>query len=75
MANRPAPANSGMLKPRTKVTPSPNPKQPMVSKVRSASAQMKNAQMSRATSSTSGSKPITYEQARAKLKKMMRSGM
>lgn len=75
MANRPAPANSGMLKPRTKsaVTPSPNPKQPLMSQKRSAMAGIDNARMK--ASKTGGNAPVTYAQAKSKLKKMMRSGM
>jgi len=59
---------SGMLRPRTA-----NPKR--VSKATKTVAPPKTAKAGQARTSSTSNKPVTYAQARAALKKMMRSGM
>lgn len=69
MANRPAPANSDMLKPRSKKSGS------AMTESKPKMAKMSNTTLKKTKKAGSTSKPISYAEARNRLKKMMRGGM
>lgn len=66
MANRPAPANSGMLAPRTK--------KPM-NKANATSKPFPKVGEKKKMSNNTSSGAVSYSEAKSKLKKMMRGGM